>query len=511
MHTNLSPTSVQARWPAVGLRAGAAAHIPKLPPGHPIAATMSTSQAPLIFEELVLEGKYEAALALLASAADPLQDLAALTWMERGRALDAHRALCACVRDACDFSVSFERSFAHREALLGAGTSGRAANAGVWAIATLTLTLFSPPNVKAAVAALRRLGSSLHGRSVIGKGGGVAALLQAWRMYPDCLAIVEALVVLCSGHVDNVSRLVREDGIERSLSVCGREGADPALKKEVLLLLGICCVCVPDEGRGDGLVDAVVGVLKGAAQVRSHASRCIAANALGVLANVGEAASRELYMTRENGDTPLPGYDVPDPSAAMDAILLAWTAWPKRWEIVSPAAWAFTSMQRASQIDFKSAPATLARINALLQANQVQSSSARALSAMANPPAASAADALTVARRSAPSRRATKRKLAAVLRSPRKAPNVGTTREYHIDVDCSPVTIAACSDDEGDRGAADEGPNFDLPVTGQRRSRVAPRNLDRPVLPGRGPRPRRSARERRPAKHGDGSPVSGPT
>jgi hypothetical protein len=349
---------------------------------------MATSEVLQQFEDLILSRDYDAALQVLADVKPLITSIAhtSLPLTDRGRALDLHRALCTCIRDACDFAITFERSFANREALL-ASSSG-IPSAAEWIISTLRLTRFAPPNVNAACSALRRLGSSLEGRSEVGRRRGVAVLLDVWRRYSSNIHIVEALVVLCSGHVDNISRFVREDGIEQALGVCESahtpgvcesEQAWRALKQEALLLLGVCCVCLPDEGRGGKLVTTVVAVLRDAVRAGEYSSRLLVANALGCLANVGEAVARDLYMTRETEQTPLPGYDVPNPDQVVSQIVKAWSMWPSEWTIVSPAAWALVAMKRAGQVSMQDLLAEEKVVASLILKCSEMSSSVRAL------------------------------------------------------------------------------------------------------------------------------------
>lgn len=435
---------------------------------------MAAHEASQLFNVHIQAKRYDGALQVLAEAEVSLTSLTTLPIRERAHSLDAHRALCACIRDACDFAVSFEAAFAHREALLR--PSGTTPNAAQWVVRTLHFTLFAPANVVAAAMALRRLGSSLQGRSLIGRQRGVAVLLKTWRQYQNNGAVVEALSVLCNGHVDNVSRFVREDGIEQSLKVLESDNAASSLKGEVLLLLGVCCVCLPDEGKGGKLVATVVSTLQKAVQERTHSSRLLAANALSCLANVGEATARDMYMTRDTKHSPLPGYDVPEPLKVMTSILEAWNAWPCMWNIVSPAAWALVAMIRANQLSLDVSNETLSLLTHLSSSCAVQSSSVRALE-----------DMMREAKCSTPIE-------SCAYLSPSK---VGEKRRMFETPPCSPVTplkralvttdndcniLAKKSELEGSSIDA----NFETPMAGTRKS----------------------LRNRMPGKHADGSLVN---
>lgn len=337
----------------------------------------SASTYVVSFNNFVASQEYSAALDVLAESESQLRNLPELSVRDRGLAMNTQLSLCASIRDACDFANSFERSFANRSALLDSKRAST--NAAHWVITTFNLTLFAPSNVTSSALALKRLGSSLLGRSVIGRQRGIAVLLKAWRTYPSNLAIVEAIAVLCNGHVDNVSRFVREDGIDLCISILRSASTQYSMKEEIMLLLGLCCVCLPDEGKGDTLVDVVIDTLSEAANERSYSSKIIAAHALGCLANIGEAVVRDRYMTRETQQESLPGYAVGEPGKLIDAVLDAWEAWPQSWDVVSPAAWALVAMYRAKHVPQESWEKPAERMTQLWTVSKVESSSVCAL------------------------------------------------------------------------------------------------------------------------------------
>ena len=199
---------------------------------------------PEAFESHILSCAYHPALAILkassaAQASLPRAPAGPAAQLAAAATLETHRALCLIVRDACDVSKTFEASFAHREALLASGSAHGAAS---WAVSSLRAMIFSAENVRAVAVAVRRLGSSLEGRAVVGREGGVSVLLRAWRKFPVCVEVSDALFVMCSGHVENISRFVREDGLGMCLRVCGEERVAVSVNEKVLLLVGLCCV-----------------------------------------------------------------------------------------------------------------------------------------------------------------------------------------------------------------------------------------------------------------------------
>lgn len=329
------------------------------------------------FDNFVRNNEYNSALGVLAESEAQLRNLSGLSIRDRGFAVNTHLSLCASIRDACDFATSFEKSFANREALLDSKRSST--NAAHYVVSTFSLTLRVPSNVSSSALALKKLGSSLLGRSVIGHQRGVAILLKAWRMYPNNLAVVEAIAVLCNGHVDNVSRFVREDGIDFCIQILRSGSTNSSMREQVMLLLGVCCVCLPDEGKGGKLVEVVVSTLSEATRERTLSSRDTAAHALGCLANIGEAVVRDHYMTRESHLESLPGYDITEPQKVIDVTLDAWEAWPNSWKVVSPAAWALVALYGAKQFPQEVWQKSCKRMTKLWVLTKVESSSVRAL------------------------------------------------------------------------------------------------------------------------------------
>jgi hypothetical protein len=297
------------------------------------------------FDDHVSRGDYKSACKELHVVSKPLFAITALSSSARARALDDHRALSAALASALD---------------------------------TMRCVAWAPANVAAAANAVRLIGASEEGRSTVGKNGGISTLLAAWRMQPKCLELVEALMVLCSGHLDNVSRFMREDGIEQAISLWSAGDVDPLLKKQALILVGICCVCLPDENHGSTLIPAVLAALTQAIKhSREGRSRQIAIAAMCLLANVGEARSKELREAARTGEPALPGYDVADGPAVVEQLIAAWDKWPKDREVVSAATWALCGLYRAHLIDlFSSKEASTIRreIAELLSLNRLRAS-----------------------------------------------------------------------------------------------------------------------------------------
>lgn len=348
-----------------------------------------------------------------------------------------------------------------------------------------------------------------------------------------CVEVVGALVVVCSGHVDNISRFVREDGVAMCVRVCGEDRVAVGVKEKVLLLVGMCCVCLPDDGRGGELVGVVVSVLRdvlGGGRRRAEVYG-LAANALAVLGNVGETVARENYMCESAGDgSPLPGYDVNEPEEVVAVIVAAWEKWRRSWNIVSPAAWALVAMTRAKQIDLTHFPHLMRRVRTLLNESTVQSSSARALKVILG-----SGDVLAVVskergpkkaavgekRKAPPSDELTQAESPKRRCSPRGsvATSPFSVRESDSDTGEDPgeAVIDIGGDDEGeDNGLVhdddDDDDEFRTPFSGRARGRggavhLKPELLTSPVTPAG----RRSSRVKKQATYGDGSLVGSGT
>lgn len=221
--------------------------------------------------------------------------------------LNTVRTVADSLFEASSFATAFETSFATRRALHGAG-------AAVWAIAALRG--FAPfHNVVAPLAeVLRLLGVGAEGRGLVGKHGGVDLLTKLWHRHTDCLEIVSALVSLCPGHIDNVSRTMRQRGLVVAIDVLQRENilANPPLLRSTLILIGMCAICTPDnKDEGTRLVPAVVQVLEKLNAENKHPD--VAQQALSALANVGDC-----WLKEHNG------YEIAEPRRVAVAVVDTW-------------------------------------------------------------------------------------------------------------------------------------------------------------------------------------------
>lgn len=301
------------------------------------------------------------------------------------KVLEEHRALAAGLGAACDFGVTFEQSFHIRAKLLEAGVAR-------WCVDSLQLVPWAIQNVAAVASAIRHIAANPDGRNVFGSLGGVAALLRAWKMQPSCVQVVEAFTVLCTGHIDNISRFLREDGIDFaaqqwnivrdrvtartprfghcSTSAAGSFEPDSVRSAltagfklgeltnleftlETLRLVGVCCICLPDDGKGDSLVPSLTTLLQAACR-DARRGKPIAAAALEIFANIGESwAKEQLLANKESGL--VPGYAIHDKVLVANSLLSAWQTWPNDRALVAAATWAFCALHRSSQVSIDGA------------------------------------------------------------------------------------------------------------------------------------------------------------
>lgn len=246
---------------------------------------------------------------------------------------DAARAAADAVAEAVSFSTAFEGAFAARRALVAAG-------AVAWFVSALRAFARVAFVVRRVAAVLRLLGMGDVGRSAVGAVGGVDLMAVAWGRHGGVVELVRALVSLCAGHIDNVSRAMRRRAVGTAVRVLADGSDDVELVEQTLLFLGMCAVATPDipEER-DALVPALLDALKNAT---ARGLPDVAAHAMAVLGNVGECAVKEgsSYTVSSQDTAPL-----------VVAIAAAWGAFPRNRAVASAASWALTALDRCDAID----------------------------------------------------------------------------------------------------------------------------------------------------------------
>lgn len=349
------------------------------------------------FEEFSRNREYTSAVGVLQRVNDELRASCSLNpqraagsarprgHASRAHALNEHRRAFASARRSCEVATNMDAAFTTREGLLAAGVVKPLLDA-------VSLSAPFPPNAVEAAAAIRYIAAGSDGRDQVGARKGVKALLDVWKVHPHEKTFAQALVMLCSGHIDNISRFMREGGMQFAMEMwanfaqpasdsteAGEQSKNHVAKvsgalssasreviEETLILVGVCCVCLPDAPEAeaaagyepcmDTLIPSLLKVLSSAVADRRHGVR-IATHALSALANIGEATARECVMSNRyvpNEIVPVDGFRFEDSASLAAAICGCWQTWPNSKRIVCAASWALCSLHRASYISLDS-------------------------------------------------------------------------------------------------------------------------------------------------------------
>lgn len=277
--------------------------------------------------------------------------------------LDGIRCVADAMIEECSFRISFERACVARRAL-------HEANVSDWIVAVLRNIHPASPVLRRLVMLVDMLATTEDGRTRIGNAKIVDLLVRLWRQSLNSTAIVATLATLCAGHIDNISRMMRNGGISLAMQVienivsplnevCREDNSDdyytasPAERNEAqpqekvrkiprhevdllertLLLLGLACICTPErKGEQACVVPALLTVIRNAITCRAHTVLQHALNAIG---NIGDC------WLKEGG-----GYDIPSQCDIADEVAKGWAACPRNPQVISAAAWALCGIMR---------------------------------------------------------------------------------------------------------------------------------------------------------------------
>lgn len=236
--------------------------------------------------------------------------------------------------EECAVSTAFERAYIARQALHECGISN-------WVVPCLQAVSPSSVVARRLVTLVESLATTEIGRSALGKARCVTALVEIWSRAPRGAKVPAALCALCSGHIDNISRVMRYGGVGvaaaaiRSAMNESDSGAESRRTIECsLLLLGLASICVPDLRTGaTELVPLVREVVQYA---RDNNERMVLAHAINIIGNVAECWRKEGR-----------GFEIADHQGLVSDTLDAWCAEPRDRRVVSAAAWALTGLIRA--------------------------------------------------------------------------------------------------------------------------------------------------------------------
>lgn len=250
--------------------------------------------------------------------------------------LEHVRAAADHLIEACDFRISFESALATRAQLLSTDTLIR------WAASALKTFRFDLRVTDRLAALLALLAPGVAARSAVGSAGAVDTLALVWRTRPDAPIVVHALVVLTTGHIDNVSRVMRRRAITTAVNVLHKPdltvpGRLP-LVEHAAQLVAMCAICTPDNLKEAALLVPALSVALRAATVTGRPGYRLAAHVLMALANIADCYSKEGI-----------GYQIHDPRALLNDVMAAWQS-ARRSEIVSKAAWTALTALLAPQL-----------------------------------------------------------------------------------------------------------------------------------------------------------------
>ncbi len=288
------------------------------------------------------------------------------------RAVETIRVATDILIEECAFSTAFERAFVARRAL-------HKADVASWIHAALTAVHPVSIVARRLVTLIESLATTEKGRTRLGRARIVDALIKVWkRAGPRVSHVPAALCALCSGHIDNISRVMRYGGIAVAEGVLHtivrpvkeHDSSDdaPALTEEerrslecTLLLFGLLCICIPDKRSSNTqLVPVLRDVIRASLQLRE---RNALTHAMNIIGNIAECWRKEGR-----------GFALTDCDNLAQDLVSAWTDSPRHKRVVCSAAWALTGLVRTSKL--QAIPPALDR---MLQHSSKTNASVRAL------------------------------------------------------------------------------------------------------------------------------------
>lgn len=252
--------------------------------------------------------------------------------------------------EECAFSTAFERAFVARRAL-------HKADVATWIYAALTAVHPVSPVARRLVTLVESLATTETGRTALGRARIVDALIKVWkRAGPRGSHVPAALCALCSGHIDNISRVMRYGGIAVAETAARAvikptlehnpesEGEIPALTVEerrslecTLLLFGLLCICIPDKLSSDTqFVPLVRDVIRASLKLNE---RTVMAHASNMIGNITECWRKEGR-----------GFAIIDADNVAADFVSAWKESPRDKRLVCSVAWALTGLIRTSKV-----------------------------------------------------------------------------------------------------------------------------------------------------------------
>lgn len=246
--------------------------------------------------------------------------------LEIAEALDTIRQVADVLVEVCSFRTAFETAYEARRGLLRAGVCE-------WAVSVLKGFRVFLPVVERVATVLGLLGIGIEERSRVGKSGAVDLLTTLWRDNPLCLEAVSTLASLCAGHIDNVSRIMRQRGLVVAMHLLKDPDsvAHHELLKKTLLLVGQCAICTPDNPQeACAMIPSLLTIVE---RLKDAGLPQIVEHAISAFANITDCWLKENY-----------GYSISNYKNLVVDIINAWSAFPRSRTLASSCSRALLSL-----------------------------------------------------------------------------------------------------------------------------------------------------------------------
>ncbi|PXF42156.1 hypothetical protein BWQ96_08134 [Gracilariopsis chorda] len=240
--------------------------------------------------------------------------------------LEHVRVVADVLADACDFNTAFEAAIYARSLLIQAKMLP-------WAVSVLESFAFDERIASRVALALAHVGIGAEARGEIGKAGAVDQIAIVWKAHPTSIPIVQALISLCTGHIDNISRLMRRRGISTAIKVLrsSQSATNVQLAEQVMILVGLCTICIPDNVKeGSSLVPAILHALNSSGKRKPVA---VARHALIAIANMADCWVKERA-----------GYELGDIERLVQLVITSWKSARTCKDMALAATWALSAL-----------------------------------------------------------------------------------------------------------------------------------------------------------------------
>lgn len=248
-------------------------------------------------------------------------------------ALELARSTADTLAESCDFSLSFERTFATRAGLL-------TTRAIEHATALLTTFAFEHRITDRIAHFFASLATTNAARNMLGERHVLQKLTSTWSRRAHSVPLLRALVALTSAHVDNISIVIRMGGMTTAIKTLTDTQWSPSthdVLEHTVRLIAMCAIATPTENTQDkhSLIPTLTHTLRKASEDDCTA---IANHTLMALANIGDCHIKEHE-----------GYSIEPFEDMVDAILSTWRAHAGDSDIAMSASWALVALSKADE------------------------------------------------------------------------------------------------------------------------------------------------------------------